>query len=160
MRVRSRTYVTAAPSLAQDQPQLFMCCLTVGIAHGAGTPYPDAPAAKQALDGFRERAGLPRPSVTDGAAALEVLWLFDPAVEAVPWARSHRGQRVLQILRPRPELADDLEVTGAGLSIWHFLEGQDVEPYPIVLIAEGDRQELTALQATIARRAWRRIFAS
>ena len=158
MRVRSRTYVTAAPSLAQDQPQLFMCCLTVGIAHGAGTPYPDAPAAKQALDGFRERAGLPRPSVTDGAAALEVLWLFDPAVEAVPWARSYRGQRALQIVR-RPELAGR-EVTGDDLGIWHFMEGQDVEPYPIVLIAEGDRQELTALQATIARRAWRRIFAS
>ena len=157
MRVGSRTYVTAAPAQGQDQPQLFMCCLTVGIAHGAGKPYPDAPAARQALDGFRERAGLPRPSVTDGGAALEVLWLFDPAVGAVPWARSYRGQRVLQIVR-RPELAGR-EVTGDDLGIWHFMEGQDVEPYPIVLIAEGDRQELTALQATIARRAWQRIFA-
>jgi hypothetical protein len=133
--------------------------LDVGIAYGADKRYPHAPAARQALDGFCARAGLPHPSVTDGGAALEVVWVFDPPVEAVPWARSHRGQRVLQILRPRPELADDLEVTGAGLSIWHFLEGQDVEPYPIVLIAESDRQELTALQATIACRAWQRIFA-
>jgi hypothetical protein len=133
-----------------------MCCLTVGIAHGAGKPYAHAPAARRALDGFCERAGLPRPSVTDGGAALEVLWLFDPAVEAVPWARSYRGQRVLQIIRPRPELADR-EVTGDELGIWHFVEGQDVEPYPIVLIAESG-QELTALQATIPYRAWQRIF--
>jgi hypothetical protein len=101
---------------------------------------------------------MPHPAIVDGGAALEALWFFDPAVEAVPWARSHRGQRVLQIVRPRPALAD--RVTGGELGIWHFMEGQDVEPCPIVLIAVGDRQELTALQATIPRRAWRRIFAS
>jgi hypothetical protein len=132
--------------------------LDVGIAYGAGERYPHAPAARQALDGFCARAGLPYPAIIDGGAALEALWFFDSAVEAVPWAQSHRGERVLELVR-RPELADR-EVTGGELSIWHFMEGQDVEPCPIVLIAEGDRQELTALQATIARRAWRRIFAS
>lgn len=166
----SLRHVTAASARGQDQPRLFMCCLIVGVEHGIGAPYPDTPAARQALDRFRERAGLPHPSVTDEGAALEVLWFFDPAVEGVPWARyggtpSDWGQhrrvppyRVLQIVRPLPELAVDRVVTGDELAIWHFAEGQDLEePYPIVLIAESDRQELTALQATISRRAWRRI---
>ena len=55
-------------------------------------------------------------------------------------------------------MAVDRVVTGDELAIWHFTEEQDVEPYPIFLIAESG-QELTALQATIARRAWQRIFA-